>query len=38
MFSDFENRAVYGTMSKNVVKPDGTQMMLQYGAYAMHDG
>jgi hypothetical protein len=39
MFSDFlplENRAVYEKMSKNVVGPEGPQMTLQYGAYALY--
>jgi hypothetical protein len=33
-----ENRAVYGTISKNVVEQEGSQMTSQYGAYALHAG
>jgi hypothetical protein len=40
MFGDFfpKSRAVYKIMSKNVVEPEGQQMMSQYGAYALHAG
>jgi hypothetical protein len=40
MFNNFfpENRAVYVTMSKNVVQTKGPQMTLQYGTYALHAG
>ena len=34
----FENRAVYETMSKNVLEPKVPQMTLQYGAYTLHAG
>ena len=33
----FENRAVFGIMSKNVVEPEGPQTS-QYGAYELHAG
>ena len=33
-----ENRAVYEIMSQNIVEPEGPQMTLQYGAYALHSG
>jgi hypothetical protein len=31
-----KNRTVNGRLSKNVVKPEGPQMMSQYGAYVLH--
>jgi hypothetical protein len=34
----FENHAVYETMSKNMVEPEGPQMALQHGAYKFHAG
>jgi hypothetical protein len=34
----FEDRAVYETMSKNIVEPVGSQMTSQYGAYGLHAG
>jgi hypothetical protein len=33
-----ENRAVYEIMSKHVVEPEGPNMALQHGAYALHAG
>jgi hypothetical protein len=37
-FFFFENRAVYETMSKNIVEPEGQQMTSQYGAYELQAG
>ena len=34
----FENRAVYETMPKNVVEPEGPQMTSQYGPHELHVG
>ena len=34
----FENRAVYEIMWKNIAQPDRSQMVIQYGACAMHAG
>jgi hypothetical protein len=33
-----ENRTVYEMMSKNMVEPEGPQMISQYGAYEFHYG
>jgi hypothetical protein len=37
-FFFFENRAVYETMSKNMVEPEGPQMTSQYNTYELHAG
>jgi hypothetical protein len=37
-FFFLENLAVCETMSKNIVEPEGPQMMSQCGAYELHDG
>jgi hypothetical protein len=37
-FFPFENLAVYETMSKNLVEPEGPQMTSQYGAYESRAG
>jgi hypothetical protein len=34
----FENRAVYEIISKNMVEPEGPQMMSQHDAYELHPG
>jgi hypothetical protein len=33
-----ESRAVYEVMCKNMVQPDRPQMIIQYGASALHAG
>ena len=36
LFFSSENRAVYEIMRKNVVQPDRPEVLIQYGARALH--
>ena len=34
----FVNRNIFETVWKNTVQPDGPQMTIKYGAFALHAG